>query len=160
MGAGRHLFKMAMSGIEPDKDDCMASYTAVKSKKIRCAVYGFNDKKTKIITKHTIEKTADYQADWDNFVGLLPEKEGCYACYDFEYKSTDGYNDGDKESAGTKSKIIMIMWAPDNAKPQVKMLVPSSFAGIKALCDGSQANYEIHDADEKLLATATAKLKF
>ena len=48
--------------------------------------------------------------------------------------------------------------APDSAKPQVKMLVPSSFAGLKEVCQGSAANVQMNDLDDAQYESVCAKL--
>merc|ERR1712094_62324 len=151
-------FKMAMSGIEIDKEACEAPVKAVYTRKLRGVIFGFNEKRTAIVPKAEVERSEDFEADWEKFGSMLPEKQGAYACYDFEYRPTDVYNDGDVGSAATKDKIILIMWAPDNAKPMEKMVIPSSFPSVKMFCEKAQATIEMHDESEKLMEAALKKL--
>merc|ERR1711934_26951 len=132
----------------PD-EACKEGYEQVKKRKIRAATFGFNPKRTAIIPKDTIEKTEDFKADWEKMQELLPPKDALYFVYDFEFKDfKSGYNDGDEETAPIKSKMALFSWAPDNAKPQVKMLVPSSLAGIKQLCDAAQHTIQLNSMDQ------------
>merc|ERR1712178_438493 len=101
---------MAMSGILPD-ETCEPAYKKVNMRKIRGALFKFNDKRTKIILADEIPKGESFSADWDSFVEKLPAKDAMYAIYDFEYKDIQsGYNDGDMEAAPVKSKMILMSW--------------------------------------------------
>merc|ERR1711988_576284 len=71
---------------------------------------------------------------WGEVVEALPAKDVRYIVYDFQFKDIQsGYHDGDLDTVPIKSKIMLMSWAPDNCKPQLKMLVPSSMAPIKEL---------------------------
>merc|ERR1711896_58645 len=98
--------KMAgMSGILPEQPACKDEYEKVKKRTIRASVFGFNDKRSKIVPKFNLDKTGDFAADWESFKEKLPAKDVLYACYDFEFKDIQsGYTDGDAESAPIKSK--------------------------------------------------------
>merc|ERR1712167_93718 len=135
-------------GIMPD-DECKIGYEKVNKRQIRAAIWGFNDKRTKIVPKTELAKTESFKADWDTFVESLPAKEALYCCYDFEFKDIQsGYNDGDLEAAPTKSKVVLFSWAPDVAKPKKKMLVPSSMAAIKKVCEGAQVTVQMNSSDQ------------
>merc|ERR1712178_440889 len=149
---------MAMSGILPD-EFCEPEYKRVQKREIRAALFCFNDKRTKIVPKESIEKTEDYNADWDKFVEHLPAKDAMYAIYDFEYKDIQsGYNDGDMDTAPVKSKMVLMSWAPDNAKPQVKMLVPSSLAGLKEIAKACSSTVQMSCMDDAVYETMASKL--
>jgi hypothetical protein len=142
----------------PD-DECKIGYEKVNKRQIRAAIWGFNDKRTKIVPKTELAKTESFKADWDTFVESLPAKEALYCCYDFEFKDIQsGYNDGDLEAAPVKSKMTLITWAPDAAKPNVKMLVPSSVAGVKAICDSVQASVQMNCMEDALYENVCDKL--
>merc|ERR1711907_791724 len=150
--------RMAMSGILPD-ETCEPHYQLVKKREVRCAIFGFNAKRTKIVHKEDLPKTEDFAADWEAFKEKLPAKDAIYAVYDFEHKDIQsGYNDGDLETAPIKSKMALFSWAPDNAKPQVKMLVPSSLAGIKQVCDAAQCQVQLNTMDDAIYETICGKM--
>merc|ERR1711988_162727 len=150
--------KMAMSGILPD-DACKDEYNKVKKREIRAAIFGFNDKRTRIVPKSNLDKTADFAADWESLKEQLPAKDVRYICYDFEFKDIQsGYSDGDADTAPIKSKIVLFSWAPDNAKPQVKMLVPSSIAGMKDVCDAAGIYVQMNAIDDAEYAAVCGKL--
>merc|ERR1712070_264017 len=129
---------MAMSGIMPEMPACEDIYGLVKKGftkegdtkiEIRGWTFKFNDKRTMIIPDEMIEKKGDMKEDFEMIAEKAPAKDGMYILWDFEYEDTkSGYNDGD--GFPIKRKLLLLTWAPDNAKPAVKMLVPSS---VKAL---------------------------
>merc|ERR1711918_238961 len=99
------------------------------------------------------------RADWDNFVASLPAKDALYCGYEFEFQDIQsGYNDGDLETAPIKAKLIMISWAPDSAKPQVKMLVPSSLEALKVVCSGAQVFVQTNSMEDVTYEAICAKL--
>merc|ERR1711939_182696 len=128
MGSNAFSATMASSGIMPDPE-CAEIWKALRTQKdyngtsLRGHVFKVNETKTAIIPDFPIPKSGDKMADWavlEEHLGNTP-KDICFAAYDFEYDdASSGYNDGD--STVTKSKLCMITWAPDTAKPQRKML--------------------------------------
>merc|ERR1712023_450821 len=118
---GKTRSTMAMSGIQPDPT-CEEKYKDVKAGAktgTRAWTFKFNDKRTSIVPADQVPRTGDFKADFENLKELVPAKDGMYIIYDFEYQDTkSGYNDGD--SIPTKCKLILLTWAPDNAKPAVK----------------------------------------
>merc|ERR1712167_151092 len=98
-------------------------------------------------------------ADWQTFVEMLPPKDALYCAYEFDYvDKKSGYNDGDEDTFPIKAKLVLISWAPDIAKPQVKMLVPSSFAGLKDVCQGSQFYVQANSLDDLTYEAVCKKL--
>merc|ERR1711912_22148 len=119
----------------------------IQKRKLKFAVFGFNDKKTEIIVLETQEPKCKENeltmdiivSDWEDCMEHLPPKDVRYVVYDFAYKDiSSGYNDGDLETAPIKSKVALIQWSPDSAKPRLKMLVPASVASIKQECDAAK----------------------
>jgi len=169
---------MASTGIEPSAA-CAEKWALVKKpqgkedgKLVRGYIFGFdseNPKKVKFIEPRTMiemsteedgsvnEKTM--QADWDTFVAMLPPKDSLYCAYDFMFTDKkSGYNDGDEETAPIKTKLVLISWAPDIGKPQMKMLVPSSLGGIKDVCVGHQFYIQANSLDDLTYEAVQKKL--
>merc|ERR1711865_136775 len=157
---------MAASGIVPD-ENCAAAWAMVKNPKaldadgnrVRGHLFQFNESRTLITPTAIIKQTDDFAADWDCLLECLPAKDVAYAAYCFEYRDIQsGYTDGDLESAPIKMKLILISWAPDSLKPQVKMLVPSSFAGFKEVCEGTSCNVQMNCMDDAMYSNVCSKL--
>jgi len=147
-----------MSGILPD-ESCENGYKKVNSRTIRGAVFKFNEKRTAITLKEELPKTEDFAADWENFMEHLEPKEAMYCAYDFEFKDhASGYHDGDADTAPIKSKMVLLTWAPDNAKPQIKMLVPSSLKGLQDKCKNCQYTVQMNCIDDAQYINVAAKL--
>jgi len=135
----------------------------------------FNDKKTQIVPYKPLpqsnledvpvsERQAAVEADWEHFKTLVQEDaKGFpvgYAAYDFRYLDTkSGYNAGDAEDMPMKTKLITVTWAPDNLKPRMKMLVPSSVANVTGICDGFTTMVQLSDMDDAMYASVAEKAK-
>lgn len=168
-------------GIRPTEvkphEDCGPKWDLVKKpkgeedgQKVRGYTFHFNEKRTAILPGHMLPKTFEgddgktlsqktLRADWDNFVTSLPAKDALYCGYEFEFQDIQsGYNDGDLETAPIKAKLIMISWAPDSAKPQVKMLVPSSLEALKVVCSGAQVFVQTNSMEDVTYEAICAKL--
>lgn len=129
-----------MTGIECDPE-CGTLLKAIQRRKLRWAMFGFNDKRDLIIPVGNAEPTCKeseltmdiIRAEWEGMADQLPLNDVRYCIYDFAFRDIQsGYSDGDVESAPIKSKVALIQWSPDSAKVKVKMLVPSSVASMRA----------------------------
>merc|ERR1711988_1439775 len=143
MGVTKSIAMASMTGIMP-AEDVAGVLKKIQRRKLRYAVFGFNDKRDLIITLEEQPpqcKESDLTMDiireeWESMVEHLPPQDVRYVVYDFAFRDiSSGYNDGDLEMAPIKSKLLLIQWSPDSAKPKVKMLVPASVASIQAECD-------------------------
>ena len=76
---------------------------------------------------------------YEAFVADLPPKEGMYAIYDFDYETVEG---------GKRSKLMFVVWAPDDAPIKEKMLYASSKEGLKKKIVGIQIEVQGTDYDE------------
>jgi len=76
---------------------------------------------------------------YGTFVSDLPPKEGRYAVYDFDYTTNEGQK---------RNKLLLIVWAPDDAPIKEKMLYASSKAALKAKINGIQFEVQGTDYDE------------
>merc|ERR1712227_310346 len=155
---------MASSGIKPKMPECGDAWAKVKAKSgIRAVTFEFSPKRDSIIVGREIPMTeateeANLEA-WDEMVASLPPKGACYIAWEWHYVDRgSGYNDGDVDSLPTKSKLVFFTWASDSAKPQVKMLVPSSSAGLQDVCDGTQVVVQMNSLDDASPASVAQKL--
>merc|ERR1712146_390957 len=131
--------KMASSGIAP-APECADKWALVKNPKgaendvpVRGYTFKFTPKRDLIVPDAAIPKTEDFKADWDKFVETLPPKDVMYAAYEFDFKDIgSGYNDGDLDAAPIKTKLIVVSWAPDSAKPQMNDLDDAQYESVCA----------------------------
>eukprot|EP00041_Stephanoeca_diplocostata_P039571 m.1637074 g.1637074 ORF g.1637074 m.1637074 type:complete len:146 (+) comp25433_c0_seq1:131-568(+) len=75
----------------------------------------------------------------NEFLSALPEKEGRFCLYDFQFTIEDG---------GVRMKPCFILWAPDDAPIKQKMLYASSKDAIKKKLTGIAAEVQGTDMDE------------
>lgn len=135
-------FVLQASGVAVT-DEAVSAFEEMKIRHTnRYIVMKISDDKTKI----EIEKTlpigdGDASIDTYNaFVGdCLPEREGRYAVYDFEYTTTEG---------GKRNKLLFIVWAPDEAPIKEKMLYASSKDALKKKLNGIHFEVQGTDLDE------------
>merc|ERR1711934_187007 len=128
------------------------AYLRVKTRNLRWAIFGFNDKKDEILTSDasadpsgSVDPSAEeMRAEWECMCSHLPADDVRYVVYDFLYRDLPSEQNQDK-AIPVKSKLALISWAPDHAKPNVKMLIPSSRAQVKHVCDSCQYNVQVND---------------
>ncbi|XP_046848425.1 cofilin-like [Xenia sp. Carnegie-2017] len=111
---------MAQSGIEVD-GSLKEIFNQMKLQKhpIKLLVMGFSDDEKTVVQREAdsvhgdcpIEKLHEY------FSHEARKTDCCYALYDYE------------------GKLILIKWAPDNAKAKKKMMTASTFAELKKVFD-------------------------
>ncbi|KAJ3025466.1 UNVERIFIED_CONTAM: cofilin [Siphonaria sp. JEL0065] len=98
-----------------------------------------------IVTDLALEKEAadklGSEATYEKFISLLPESEGRYGVYDFEF---------DNGSEGIRNKLVFFLWAPDTAPIKARMVYASSKQAIRQRLDG--INIEIQATDFSELA--------
>eukprot|EP00124_Ichthyophonus_hoferi_P005736 Ihof_evm2s928 gene=Ihof_evmTU2s928 len=90
-------------------DDVVTKYNELKiGHKFKYMVLSLSKDYTEIV----VEKTADFNTTYEDFIADLPADQCRYAVYDFEF-----------EKEGCKlSKLLFFVWAPDDAKIKQKML--------------------------------------
>jgi len=116
--------------------DCVQAYSDLKlGHKYRYFVMRINDNQTEVI----VEKTADPNATYDDFLKDLPATECRYAVYDLDYETKDGRKTG---------KVIFFVWAPDEAKIKAKMITAASKAAVKKALTGISCEIQATGADE------------
>ncbi|KAJ3131525.1 cofilin [Physocladia obscura] len=79
------------------------------------------------------------EATYESFIALMPESEGRYGVYDFEY---------DSGSDGIRNKLIFFLWAPDTAKIKSRMIYASSKQAIRQRLDGISTEIQCTDQSE------------
>jgi len=125
---------------------CLETYQELKlGKKIKYIIYNLNKDNTEII----VEKKSD-SANYEEFLGDLPETECRWAVYDFEYE---------KEGAGKRNKLCFIAWAPDDSKIKQKMVFAASKDALRRTLVGIAAEIQATDASEVAEETVVDKLK-
>ncbi|BFU19233.1 actophorin, putative [Entamoeba histolytica HM-1:IMSS-B] len=134
-----------MAGIQL-ADEVTSVYNDFKlSHKYRYIVFKMNDGMTEVV----VEKTAEKNATYDDFLKDLPEKSARYAVYDLEYDTPEGL----------RQKIIFYLWTPEGCKIREKMLYSATKATIKQALVGLSAEIQATDAGELNLDEVIAKVK-
>merc|ERR1711998_101999 len=156
---------MASSGIKPKMPECGDAWAKVKSSRdaTRAVTFEFTPKRDAIVVGQEIPLDEPSEeanlAAWATMVENLPPKGALYIAWEWHYVDRgSGYSDGDLDTLPTKSKLVFFTWAPDSAKPQVKMLVPSSSAGLQEVCDGPQVVVQMNSLDDTTPETIARKL--
>ncbi|CCW67443.1 unnamed protein product [Phytomonas sp. Hart1] len=111
---------MITSGITLGKD-VPKDIHDVRMKKTRYAVFTIDDSGKEIVTT----KVGSRDATYDKFIEEISINDPCYIVFDFEY--VDG---------SSISKLLLILWIPDIAKPRTKMLYSSSFDAFASVSEG------------------------
>lgn len=114
---------------------CIKVFNELRKRKLRYIIYKIDAAKGEVDVLESVGS-----GTYDEFVAKLPEDDGRYAVYDYDYKSADGC---------AISKIVFITWVPDGAKVRVKMLYASSKDKFKQeLGEGIQYMVQACDLDE------------
>ncbi|KIO25853.1 hypothetical protein M407DRAFT_243931 [Tulasnella calospora MUT 4182] len=125
---------MATSGVGVNQE-CLSTYQELKLKKAhKYIIFKLNDTLTEIVVDKT-SKEADYEA----FLGDLPEDAPRWAVYDFEFE---------KAGAGKRNKLTFYSWNPDNAKIKQKMVYASSRDSLKRSLVGIAVEIQGTSLDE------------
>ncbi|CCW59572.1 unnamed protein product [Phytomonas sp. EM1] len=111
---------MIASGITLGNDVSKAMHD-VRMKHTRYAVFSINSDGKEIVTT----KVGPREATYDQFIEQINLNEPCYVAFDYEY--VDG---------PLISKLLLILWIPDTAKPRIKMLYSSSFDAFACASQG------------------------
>jgi cofilin len=123
------------SGIEVT-DDVVQTYNEIKlGRKYRYVIFKISDDYTQVVQ----EKTGPTSETYEDFVGCLPSDECRYAIVDYDYKTADGRQ---------SSKILFVVWAPDNAPIKAKMLITSTKDAVKKQLVGIGVEVQATDFSE------------
>jgi len=120
--------------------ECVSAYDALKENDSFCyLVLGLTDGETTI----SLLKTSLTGSTYDDFVDDMKEAqrqgECRYAVLHLKYTTSSGEN---------KRKLVLLSWAPVNAKVKPKMAYSSSFASIKNALPGIHKYYQATDEEE------------
>jgi hypothetical protein len=104
-------------------DQCKTIFQDIKlGKKYRYVVYCLTDDFKQIV----VEKTANPEATYDDFVAELKTAEAAgqcrFAVFDAAFSTDDGQ---------ARNKIVFFMWSPEGAKIKQKMVYASSKDALK-----------------------------
>jgi cofilin len=127
-------------------DDVVAEFQKIKiGKKYSYIQMKISDDK-KVIE---MEKAVD-SATYEDFVHQLPDKICRYAVFDFKYELGD---------SGTREELVFIVWCPDTAPIQMKMLYAASKDALKKKLVGVGQEVQATELSELSKHDVTEKLK-
>jgi len=81
----------------------------------------------------------DTKGTYKDFTDSLPKDEPRYAVLDFEYNTDDGR---------PQSKLLFVLWSPDNSNVKKKMVYAASKDNIKRKLVGVAKELQANDASE------------
>ncbi|KAI9505780.1 cofilin [Coemansia sp. RSA 1358] len=117
--------------------ECIEKFNELKdAHKYRFVIYRISDDLKSIVVESTSAENAE--DDYEEFTNKLPEDDGRYAIYDFEYE-VDG---------GKRNKVLFYAWAPDSAKIKSKMLYASSKSDLINKLNGVALVVQATDQEE------------
>eukprot|EP01004_Peranema_trichophorum_P010389 NODE_9179_length_614_cov_75.028513_g8548_i0.p1 GENE.NODE_9179_length_614_cov_75.028513_g8548_i0~~NODE_9179_length_614_cov_75.028513_g8548_i0.p1 ORF type:complete len:135 (+),score=15.96 NODE_9179_length_614_cov_75.028513_g8548_i0:70-474(+) len=123
-------------------DECIEKFTALKLRKaFRFITFVIQDKKEIVV-----EETGDTSVTYEDFKKKLPNEPRYYAI-DFEFEKDGAPN----------SKIVFMLWNPDSAKVQLKMLYSASKDCIRKKLEGV-VEYQANDLGDAEYASVLAKI--
>lgn len=113
-------------------DVCLQEYQALKAdKKHKYVLFNLSKDNTEIVVEKVSSST-----EYDDFIADLPESECRWAVYDFEFE---------KQDAGKRNKLTLVLWTPEAAKIKQKMLFTAhqdelrrQLAGIAVQIEGTE----------------------
>jgi len=133
-----------MSAVPVD-DACVDSFNEMKLKHNKRYIV-FKIESEKIVIEHE----ADSKATYEEFVSMLPKDEPRYAVVDFAYSTDDGR---------PQSKLVFVLWSPDNSPVRAKMVYAASKDNIKRKLVGVAKELQANDASEVDIAEVTNFMK-
>ena len=78
-------------------------------------------------------------ADFDEFLGALPEADGRFCVIDFSYETADGR---------PTDKVVFVSWIPDTCKVKSKMKYAGTKEAVKSAFVGISVNINATDMSE------------
>ena len=142
MSGSLHFAKMAITAIKVH-DDCMPVWNDIKiGHKYRYVIFNFSQDLEYVV----VEKTAEPDKTYDDFLDDLPPRDVRYAVFDYSYHMEDGTE---------RNKLLFIVWAPDVAPVRRKMLIASTKASVKNALSG--VALEIQATDDSEISEAAVR---
>jgi cofilin len=118
------------------RDDCIPVWNDIKiGHKHRYVIFNFSDDLEFVV----VEKSANPDATYEQFLDDLPQRDVRYAVYDYEYKADDDT---------TRNKLVFVVWAPDVAPVKRKMLIASTKLSVKNALSGVAVELQATDDSE------------
>jgi len=135
-----------MASAVPVDDACVTMFNDMKMKSVpkRYIIYKIDAERI------VIECDADGKATYQEFVDKLPKDQPRYAVLDFEYTTDDGR---------PQSKLIFVLWSPDNSNVKLKMVYAASKDNLKRKLVGCAKELQANDFDDMDLAEVTKMMK-
>jgi len=134
---------MAMSGVKVN-DACIKMWEQLKSKKIKACNFKLSSNMKEIIVEEDSVVPADEANPWTKWTESLPDKECRYGIYDVNMQ----IDMGSGLPAGTRTKLVFVVWAPATATIKQKMVTASSKDALKKKLDGFQVEWQLTGRDE------------
>jgi len=137
---------MSQSGASVAQE-CVSKYNDLKlAKKLRYIIYKLSDDNKEIVVEEASESD-DYEVFRQKLVNATSKtrsgavgKGPRYAVYDFKFSLASG--------EGERSKLAFIMWNPDDAGVQSKMIYASSKEALRRTLQGIAIEIQANDQDD------------
>lgn len=132
-----------MSGVKVN-DACIKMWEQLKSGKIKACNFKLSDNLKEIVVEDDSVVAKGTENAWDAWTKSLPDKECRYGIYDVNMQ----IDMGSGLSAGTRTKLVFVVWAPSTASIKQKMVTASSKDALKKKLDGFQVEWQLTGRDE------------
>ncbi|XP_064622485.1 uncharacterized protein LOC135484746 [Lineus longissimus] len=124
-------------------DECVKVLEEVRMhRKYRYVIFSLADNFKEIKIKKTGRRDADYQEFLEDMNDAMKERQCRYAIYDVDFLISDC------DCQQNRSKIIFILWSPDNATVKQKMLYSSSKGALRLKLAGVGKELQATDEEE------------
>lgn len=127
-----------------DKDSCEKAYMAVKKREARYCTFQVEQDKSSGQIKVTVAKVSERKVGYKDFLKDLPENKARFACYDYEFRTSDG------RSAST---LYFMQWMPENVNQNDRILYSTAKKNLEVIMSGMKnVAYEEKDDIVELLS--------
>ena len=132
-------------------DDCMPVFNDFKiGHKYSYVLFTISDDERFIV----VDKTGPKGSTYDDLLNDLPQRDICFAVYDYDFTNDDG---------NIRNRIVFISWVPDAAPARRKMISASTRVSFKNALPGIGLGIQANDYSEiqesELLARCHASIK-
>lgn len=132
-----------MSGVKVN-DACIKMWEQLKGGKIKACNFKLSDNLKEIVVEEESVVPKGTEDSWTVWTKSLPDKECRYGIYDVEMQ----IDMGSGLSAGVRTKLVFVVWAPSTASIKQKMVTASSKDALKKKLDGFQVEWQLTGRDE------------